>query len=174
MTSAQLVTVRDMSWLFGLLIGAMWIGEILLGNLSGTPVFGNLGQGHPEVYRVAAWFAVAAVGMTAAGGFVASHRTGSVGAALRVGVWSGLISGVMVLLTAIALVLLFHDAMMRDPSNIHEFARSAHRPPTEAELSSFVFWDSLAGGVNHVWIGPLVGMTAGGIGGLLGKPVRGA
>jgi hypothetical protein len=62
--------------------------------------------------------------------------------------------------------------MMKDPSNIHEFARSAHRPPTEAELSDFLYWDALAGGVNHISIGPLLGLTIGGIGALIGKLVR--
>jgi hypothetical protein len=41
------------------------------------------------------------------------------------------------------MVTLFHSALMQDPSNIHEFARTAHRAPTEAELSSFLYWDML-------------------------------
>lgn len=161
-----------MSWFFGFLIGGMWMAEILLGNLGGTSVMGNLHQFHPRVYALAPWFALAAVGTTALGGLVAAYRTGSIGAALQVGVWSGLISGAIVCVTGMSITILFHDAMMQDPSNLHEFALSAHRPPTRAEFSNFLYWDALAGCVNHLWIGPLLGLTAGGIGALCGKLVR--
>jgi hypothetical protein len=73
------------------------------------------------------------------------------------------------LLTGVGVTVLFHDAMMKDPSNIHEFARGAHRPPTDGELSDFLYSDAIAGGVNHIWIGPLLGLTVGGLGALIGK-----
>ena len=61
---------------------------------------------------------------------------------------------------------------MKDPSNVHEFALSAHRTPTEAELSRFLYRDGLAGFANHLWIGPLLGITVGGAGAALGTLVR--
>jgi hypothetical protein len=84
---------KKLSIIFGILIGAMWMGEILLGNLGGTPVFGNLRAAHPDVYGMAVWFALAAVGVTGFCGLVGAYRTGRISAALRVGVWSGLLSG---------------------------------------------------------------------------------
>jgi hypothetical protein len=150
----------------------MWVGEVLLGNLGGTTVLGNLRDFHPHIYALAPLFALAAVGITGIGGCVAACRTGSIGTALRVGVWSGLISGVIVFVTGAAVVLLFHDAMMKDPSNIHEFARGAHRPPTEAELSKFLYSDMIAGMLAHIVIGPLLGITVGGAGALIGKLVN--
>ena len=165
-------TVRPLSWIFGCLIGGMWIGEVLLGDLGGTSVLGNLREFHPQIYAMAQWFALAAVGATALGGAVAEYRTGSIGDALRVGVWSGIISGAAVAITGLSIAILFHDAMMRDPSNIREFARSAHRLPTQAELSSFLYWDALGGFLNHIWIGPLLGVTIGGIGAVTGKLAR--
>jgi hypothetical protein len=160
---------KRISITLGFLIGGMWFGEIFVGNLAGTTVLGNLGEYHPGIYAIAAWFAVGAVIVTLMGGMFAAYRTGSIAAALRVGAWSGLISGGIVFVTVVTLVLLFHGAMMKDPSNIHEFAKTAHRVPTEAELSSFLFWDALGGGANHIWIGPLLGVTAGGIGAVFGK-----
>ncbi len=148
------------------------MGEVLLGNLGGTSVLGNLRDFHPGVYCLAPWFALGAVGVTAFGGFVAAYRTLSIVVALRVGLWSGLISGVITLVTLVSILVLFHDAMMKDPSNVHEFARGAHRVPAEAELSSFIYTDGLAGGVNHLWIGPLLGITVGGLGAVMGKLVR--
>ena len=153
---------KRLSIIFGLLIGAMWMGEVLLGNLAGTSVLGNRRissarlRSPPRLH--------ARVGVTAMGGFVAAYRTSSIGVALRVGLWSGLLSGAITLLTIVSVVIVFHDALMKDPANIREFAHSAHRVPSEAELSQFIIRDGLAGGVNHVWIGPLLGITVGGIG----------
>jgi hypothetical protein len=163
---------RKLSTIFGLLIGAMWIGEVLLGNLGGTSIFGNLRGFHPHVYALGPWLALSAVGVTAMGGAVAAYQTRSIGVALRVGLWSGLISGVIALVTIVSVVVLFHDAVMKDPSNIHEFARGAHHVPSEAELPRFIHADGLAGGVNHLWIGPLLGVTVGGVGAVMGKLQR--
>jgi len=52
-----------------------------------------------------------------------------------------LISGAIVFVTGATILVLFHDAMMKDPSNIHELSLSA-----------------------HLFIGTLLGVTVGGIG----------
>jgi hypothetical protein len=162
-------SVRALSWAFGFIIGGAWMSEVLLANLGGTSVFGNLRDFHPQVYAAAPWLALCAVALTALAGYVAAFRTGSIAAALKVGVFSGLISGAIACLTVVSITVFFHDAMMKDPSNVHEFARSAHRAPTEAELSNFLYSDAVAGGVNHIWIGPLLGLTVGAVGALIGK-----
>jgi hypothetical protein len=172
MSASASSAVGTMSWTFGILIGGMWMGEVLLGNPGGTSVLGNLRDLHPRVYAMAPRFALGAVGLTALAGLVAAYRTGSMGAALRVGIWRGVISGAITCATLVPITILFHDAMMQDPSNIHEFARSAHRAPTEAELSNFLYWDALGGGLNHIWIGPVLGITVGGIGAIIGKLAR--
>src|SRR6516165_9355185 len=168
-TATLIAVEKRLSVFFGLLIGGMWMGEVLWGNLGGTSVFGNLRDSSPRLHALAAWFAIGAVSVTAMGGLVTAYRTGSIATALRVGVWSGVISGVIVFVTGTTIVVLFHDAMMKDPSNIHEFSLSAHRPPTEAELSDFLYSDMVAGMVAHLFIGPLLGVTVGGIGALIGK-----
>jgi hypothetical protein len=61
---------------------------------------------------------------------------------------------------------------MKDSSNIHEFVRSVHRSPTKEELSTFLYRDALGGGINHIWIGPLLGVTIGGLGAIMGKSMR--
>jgi hypothetical protein len=165
-------TVRSMSWTFGLLIGGMWMAEVLIGNLGGTPVLGNIREFRPRIYAMASWCALGAVVVAGLGGLVAAHETGSIGAALRVGIWSGVISGAITCVTILSVTLLFHDALMKESSNIREFALSAHRPPTGAELSAFLYWDAFGGGVNHLWIGPLLGVTIGGVGAVIGKFVR--
>lgn len=162
-------TIRNLSWTFGLLIGGMWVGEVLLGNLGGTSVLGNVRDLHPHVYGIALLCAIGAVIVTAVGGAVAAYRTFSIASALRVGIWSGMISGAIAAVACMGITVLFHDAMMTDPSNIHEFARSALRPPTQAELSAFLYWDAVGGAFNHLWIGPLLGIMIGGPGAVLGR-----
>jgi hypothetical protein len=170
-TVTLIAVEKRLSIFFGLLIGGMWMGEVLMGNLGGTSVFGNLRDSAPRLYALAAWFAVGAVSITAIGGLVTAYRTGSVATAPRVGVWGGLVSGVIVFVTGATIVVLFHDAMMKDPSNIHEFSLSAHHPPTQPELSDFLYSDMVTGMVAHLFIGPLLGVTVGGIGAIIGELV---
>ena len=115
-TSSTFILEKKLSLIFGLLIGGMWMGEIVLGNLGGTSVLWSLRDVHPGIYRIAAWFALGAVGASAIGPLVAPYRTGNIRTALRVGIWSGLISGIMVLVTGIGMMLTFHQALMNDPS----------------------------------------------------------
>ena len=61
MTGAKFRTVRRLRWTLGVLIGGMWMGEVLVGNLGGTAVLGNLREVHPRVYAMAPWFALGAV-----------------------------------------------------------------------------------------------------------------
>lgn len=157
---------------YGLLIGAMWVGEIIVGNLGGTAILGNIRDSHPAIYAMAPRFALAAVIITGVAGLVAAYRTGSIQVALRVGVWSGLISGAIACVVVILVTILFHKAMMSDASNIHEFSLTAHRAPSQAELSSFLYRDALGGGLNHLWIGPLLGVIVGGFGAILGRSAR--
>ena len=165
-------TVKTLSWRFGCLIGAMWVGLLLLGNLGGTSVFAHVRELHPSVYAMNRLFAEGALGCILLAGMIASYRIGSVAAALKVGVLAGLISGAIVFVTLMGIAFLFHDAMTLDPSNIHEFARGAHRAPTQAELSKFLCTDALGGALNMMWICPLLGITLGGLGAVAGKWMR--
>jgi hypothetical protein len=57
------------------------MGEILLGNLGGTSVFGNLRDVHPRVYAMAGRFAVSAEGLIRMGRAVTAYRTGRISVA---------------------------------------------------------------------------------------------
>jgi hypothetical protein len=144
---------KKLSITFGLLIGGLWIAEIVLGNVGGA-----------RAHAMAPLFAVMAVAMAGMAGLVSASESGSLATALRVGAWSGLLSAIMMGVVGLALVRLFHDAMMRDPANVREFMRGVHHAPTQAELSSFLYSDMLGGVLNHLWIGPTLGVTVGGIG----------
>jgi hypothetical protein len=157
--------IRSLSLFFGLLIGAMWMGEVLFGNLGDTSVLGNVRTLHFHAYRVVGWsFVCGALAFTALGGFYTAYLTGSVSAALRVAIWSGLISGAITLATLMGMTAFFLDALRQSPSDLAEFARSGDK-----SLSHFLYLDALAGGLNHLWIGPALGIILGSIGATAGK-----
>jgi len=164
--------VKTLSWRFGCLIGAMWMGLMLLGNLGGTSVLGHVRELHPGIYALNRLFWTGAVGFILLAGIVASYKFGSIAAALKVGVLAGLISGAIVFVTLMSITFLFHGAMMLDPANVHEFSLGAHRAPTQAELSKFLYADALGGALNMMWICPLLGIILGGLGAIAGKSMR--
>jgi hypothetical protein len=164
--------VKTLSWRLGCLIGAMWMSLMLLGNPGGTSVLGHIRELHPSIYALNRLFWVGALGSILLAGIIALYRIGSIQGALKVGVFAGLISGAIVFATLLGMTLLFHNAMMLDPSNMHEFALNAHRAPTEAELSRFLYTDALGGALNMMWICPLLGITLGGLGAVAGKLMR--
>lgn len=148
------------------------MGLMLLGNPGGTSVFGYVRELHPSIYALNRLFWAGALGGILPAGIIASYRIGSIRAALRVGVFAGLISGAIVFVTLMGMRFLFHNAMMLDRSNIREFALNAHRGPTQAEPSKFLYTDALGGALNMMWICPLLGITLGGLGAVAGKLMR--
>lgn len=148
------------------------MGYVLCADLGGTSVFGNLNHFYASVYALVPWFAAVAIALTAMAGLVAAYWTGSIGAAIRVALFSAVISGAVTIVTVISVNILFHEAMMRDQLNIHEFVRTMHRVPTRAELSDFILGDALGGAVNQLWLAPSLGLVLGGFGALVGMMLR--
>ena len=162
------VMLRRLIWMFGLLIGIAWMGEILSGNLGDTSLLGNLRTFHLHTYRTIGWsFITGAVVLTALAGFFAAYRLGEVSKAVFASVCSGLISGGIVLVGGMTMEVIFHNALQRSPSVLSEFATSG-----QTDLSLFMYEDALIAGVAHVLIGPALGMTIGAVGAALGMLVR--
>jgi hypothetical protein len=84
--------------------------------------------------------------------------------AALIGLWSGIISGLLTFLCLMAITYLFLNIMLRDPQNILQFGTSG-----APDLATFVIGDSLAGAVGHLVIGLVLGPAFGTIGTLLGK-----
>jgi hypothetical protein len=154
---------RRLILIFGVLIGLMWMGEVVFGNLGDTVILGNVRTFHFHAYRVIGWsFISGALALTVIAGLVGAYRIGGIRAGLSVGVWSGLMSGAITLVTILVVTVLFRDSLLMAPSNIAEFAGSAPR----------MYSDALGAGVNHLWIGPLLGLTLGWVGAVVGNRLR--
>ena len=111
------------------------------------------------------WFTACAIASLGLAGVVATCRTRSLVAALKVGVLSGLVGSSLLFVTGMGMIVAFHDAMMKDPGNIHEYQLSTPTPPTGEQLSDFIYSDALEGSVIMMFEGPLAGMILGAIGG---------
>jgi hypothetical protein len=157
--------IRRLSLVFGLVIGMMWMAEILFGNLGDTSILGNLRTFHFHAYRIVGWsFIWGALVFTALSGFYTAYRTGNAGAAIRVAVWSGLISGAIALVTLVGMTAIFLNALSHSPSDLAEFATSG-----DQSFSHYIFFEALAGGLNHLWIGPMLGVILGSLGAAAGR-----
>jgi hypothetical protein len=142
---------------FGLLLGSLWITEIIMGNLAGsnTPLV-------VAVYRGATLIAFALPG---AAGATGAYELASVRAGAAVGFWSGLISGLIAFLTLMWVMYLFLPVLEHDPQTLQEYARS-----TERTLATFIAGDFLFGACSHLLlIGLLYGTVLATIGAALGR-----
>ena len=95
---------------------------------------------------------------------LASRQTGLRQTGIWVGVWSGLISG---LITYTGLMLIgYSGRLANDPQTIQQAAKNG-----VSDITAFSVADSLVAAINHLWIGPLLGLVCGVIGSLIGTMV---
>jgi hypothetical protein len=137
------------------------------GNLFGTPIFSQLRELHPYFFGLPwpVWFTAGGISSLVLAGFVATCRTRSFGAALKVGALSGLIGSSILFVTGMGTIIAFHDAMMKDPGNVREYQLSTPTSPTKEQLSEFIYSDALEGSIIMMFEGPLAGTILGAIGG---------
>ena len=70
---------RRLNLICGLLVGVIWMGEVIFGNLGDTTVLGNVRTFHFGAYRVVGWaFISGALALTAGAGFLGAYRTGRI------------------------------------------------------------------------------------------------
>jgi hypothetical protein len=100
--------------------------------------------------------------LTVLAGLVGAYRIGGIQTGLSVGILSGVINGAITLVTIMAVTVLFRRALLAAPSSISEFGGSARR----------MYSESLVAGINHLWIGPFLGLTLGGVGAVVGNWLR--
>ncbi len=145
-------------WRWGILVGALWMIELWAGNLADPS--GN------SVVRLIYHGSILAVPLiTVWASASASRLTGKILTGVRVGLWSGLISALITFATFMVIAYFLWNV----PPNAHEmsdFARSG--------ISDFAVYrtaDNMAAMINHLWIGPFVGLIAGTVGGVLGSGI---
>jgi hypothetical protein len=139
----------------GAVIGGLWIIEITIGNLVNPPP-GIIEFVVHSLYRLCI-LAIPLVTVLAAARI--SKKTGQFSSGVWVGLWSGILSALMVF-GMFVLVGLFFSARP-DPQTMAAFARSGF-----TDYAAFNRSDTLVAMINHLWIGPCIGILFGAIGGV--------
>jgi hypothetical protein len=140
---------------WGLLFGALWVVEMAVANLGYA-----LGSWTLVPYLLSTW---AVWALTAVAGAVGARRYGRMWAGVLIGVWSGLVGGLMGLATMQTLALTAMPVLLRDPQNVVEFAGST-------DLATAIAADFLAAGINHlVLVGLIAGTVLATIGAAIGR-----
>jgi hypothetical protein len=88
--------IHRQGMIFGLAAGALWAGEVLNGSLGDTALFGSLRSVNFGLYRAIGQVFIACIPvLLLLAAAQAGRRTGQAAAGVRVGLWSGLISGLI-------------------------------------------------------------------------------
>jgi hypothetical protein len=129
---------------------------------------GNLAQPGPTALAAYRLSTLGVLVATFAGGLLVGRRAGSAADGAAAGAWSGMLSGLLVCLLAVVAGGLVLSVGQSDPQTMAEFRRSG-----APDLATFVAGDWLAAGVNHLWIGLVLGSALGLAGGACGAALRG-
>jgi hypothetical protein len=143
---------------WGVVFGALWVLEMTVAN---------------EWYGQGAWRLVPYFGsifgvlvLNVLAGALAAHRYRRIAAGSLVGLWAGLVSGLVGLATMQLQVLLTLPALRADPQNIAEAAH-AH-----AELTTHIVGEQVTAGVSHlIVVGMIAGTALATLGALVGRVI---
>ena len=148
----------------GVLTGLMWVIEISFNNF----VDPSISTGRARFYVDNGFWAAIALAILISS-LATAFKARNITDALRVGLWSGYISGVISCLMALSLVLFGMRFLLRDPINISEYAtRASGAPP--AGMASYFAYETMAGALGHLFVlGVIMGLLLGTLGGIIGR-----
>jgi hypothetical protein len=147
----------------GLICGGIWIIEIGFNNFADPNISTDSAR---RFVDNGAW------GLIALFIFVVSAartwKTKEFSSAIRVGLYSGIISGSLACLMGLLLVALWMPFLLRDPMNIQEYA--ARNTTEHADsISTYLAYETMSGALLHlIVLGLIMGLFLGAVGGMLG------
>ena len=140
-------------WL-GLALGLCWLIELWAGNLANPST-------NAMVLLAYRGSTIAVPLLTIMTAFYASRHTGSQQTGIWVGIWSSMISALITFAGLMGIAYL--GGLTHDPQTIQQALSNG-----TTNIMAYSVADSLAGAINHLWIGPLLGILFGAIGGFMG------
>jgi cytochrome bd-type quinol oxidase subunit 2 len=154
-------TPLDKTTLFGLFLGLVWMIEIAFNNAVAPPLPAR------DIIDNVFWALIAiAIAVASA---AAAYRSGRLSQGIRVGTWSGFVSGVVACGTGLALVVFGMPLLLSDPLNLAEWSNRA-KDSTAPTMASYLAYETLAGAFLHLVVSGIgMGFVLGWIGGTLGK-----
>ncbi|WP_109489155.1 hypothetical protein [Occallatibacter savannae] len=150
------------AWI-GFATGILWVIEISFNNF----VDPQISTGRARFFVDNSFWAAIAFTMLIAA-LATSARNTTIVSGIRVGLWSGYISGIIACLMALSLILFGIRFLLRDPLNIAEYAARAPGA-SPAAMASYFAYETIAGALGHLFVlGIVMGLLLGLIGGVLG------
>jgi hypothetical protein len=151
-----MVLSRGAKW--GIVIGLAWTVEVLGGNVFSPHQFGS---------TVGLFAAIVAAVLPVTAGAAGTESTGRISTGLRIGFWSGVVSGLMtfLVLAGVGYLVVYIPGFpgLETPKN-------AGAAITGKELAAYNVGDYLAGGISHLFlIGAIYCSAAGAFGSLLAR-----
>jgi hypothetical protein len=144
---------------WGLVIGLLWMIEVLAG---------NLGDGHAWALIPYYLGEFGAYGLTLLAGLLGARLTGQVRTGAWVGLWSGIVSGLVTALVLLLVAYTLQGHLQHDPQTLREFQQSG-----ASDLTTYIIGDFLAAMLGHLLlIGLLLGTALGALGGAVGAALR--
>jgi len=148
----------------GLGLGLLWAVEISINNFIAPPLPAR------DIIDDTFWAAIALAILAYA--LARALRTGSLLRAIQAGAWSGLSSGLLACVMALAVIVFGMESITRDPLNVAEWAARGTAVPAPSMVAYFAF-ETFAGAFLHlVVLGLAMGLLLGLVGGLSGKGLR--
>ena len=143
---------------WGAVFGGLWVVEMTVANEwygRGTwllvPYFGSI---------VGVW------SLNVLAGALTAYRYRRIAAGVLVGLWAGLVSGLVGLATMQLQVLLTLPVLRADPQNIAEAQR------THTDLTTYIVGEQVAAGISHlVVVGMIVGTALATLGAVVGRAI---
>ena len=147
----------------GILTGLLWVVEISFNNF----VDPRISTGHARFYVDNSFWAAIALTILVSS-LSAAFNARKISSGLRVGLWSGYISGIISCLMALSLILFGMRFLLRDPLNISEYAARTNGSPNSG-MASYFAYETMAGALGHLFVlGIVMGLLLGSLGGLIG------
>lgn len=156
-SASETSALRQGIW-WGLAVGILWIIEIWAGNLANP----QSASAESLIHLIYGGCILAVPVVTLFAAARASRQTRKFSTGVWVGLWSGIVSALIVFATFVFIGFAFPN--LPDPQTVSQFTRRGF-----TDYGAFSFSDSLATIINHLWIGPVLGLIFGAAGGVMGQ-----
>jgi hypothetical protein len=155
-TDSDEAWIANLGLTWGIMIAGFWLIEIIAGNL--------LNPKYSLVQIIYFGSSAIAFSLPFFAGIWGASQSGLIRTGTMIGLWIGIVSGLLTFLSLMAVTYLFLNHMLQDPQNMLQFQQSS-----APDLVTFVMGDSLAGATGHLVIGLILCPGLGTIGGIIGR-----
>jgi len=149
---------------FGMILGLLWIVEISINNFIAPPLPGR------DIVDNIFW-AIIALSILAFS-IIRAYQKDSLVHGIEVGMWNGLVSGLMACCMALTMIVFGMRFILQDPLNVSEWmGRGAG--VTAPNMAAYFAFETLAGALGHLTLlGFIMGSLLGVMGGSVGKGIK--